>query len=195
MLRFWGLYQKRVFPQWWTSVTCWATLITRTFLEWNILVWLSIWRLHSKTETTCTSSWICCRGGTWGTTSARTRNSLSTRQVNYFNEWKEFFIACILESLEYLHMNSIIHRDIKPENLVFDREGINIDIHLGYLRLTDLGIARIWRPDNSNDTSGTPGYMGINLWWFSTRGHVQIESWSGIRLLCSRGHCLGMHVG
>jgi len=25
--------------------------------------------------------------------------------------------------------------------------------------LTDLGIARIWRPDNSADTSGTPGYM------------------------------------
>lgn len=32
---------------------------------------------------------------------------------------------------------------------------------IGYLRLTDLGIARIWRPDNQNDTSGTPGYMGI----------------------------------
>jgi len=40
---------------------------------------------------------------------------------------------------------------LKPENLVFDSEG--------YLRLTDLGIARIWRPDNSADTSGTPGYM------------------------------------
>jgi serine/threonine protein kinase len=35
----------------------------------------------------------------------------------------EFFIACILLSLEYLHRNSIIHRDIKPENLVFDRDG------------------------------------------------------------------------
>jgi serine/threonine kinase 32 len=29
----------------------------------------------------------------------------------------------------------------------------------GYLRLTDLGIARIWKPENSQDTSGTPGYM------------------------------------
>lgn len=26
--------------------------------------------------------------------------------------------------------------------------------------MTDLGIARVWRPDNSSDTSGTPGYMG-----------------------------------
>lgn len=44
-----------------------------------------------------------------------------------------------------------MHRDIKPENLVFDDNG--------YLRTTDFGIARIWKPNNSSDTSGTPGYM------------------------------------
>lgn len=53
--------------------------------------------------------------------------------------------------LEYLHQKSILHRDIKPENLVFDTNG--------YLKITDLGIARVWNPDNSKDTSGTPGYM------------------------------------
>jgi serine/threonine protein kinase len=37
---------------------------------------------------------------------------------------------------------------------------------LGYLRITDLGIARVWRPDNAKDTSGTPGYMGKRpLFW------------------------------
>lgn len=30
---------------------------------------------------------------------------------------------------------------------------------IGYLRITDLGIARIMKPNNSSDTSGTPGYM------------------------------------
>ncbi len=30
---------------------------------------------------------------------------------------------------------------------------------LGYVRVTDLGIARVLRPNNSQDTSGTPGYM------------------------------------
>lgn len=30
---------------------------------------------------------------------------------------------------------------------------------LGYIRVTDFGIARVWRPDNAQDTSGTPGYM------------------------------------
>lgn len=54
-------------------------------------------------------------------------------------------------ALEYLHRNKIIHRDLKPENLVFDSNG--------YLRLTDLGISRMMREDNHQDTSGTPGYM------------------------------------
>ena len=52
-----------------------------------------------------------------------------------------------------MHGANIIHRDIKPENLVFDENG--------YLKLTDFGIAREWIQDvdNSNETSGTPGYM------------------------------------
>jgi serine/threonine protein kinase len=29
----------------------------------------------------------------------------------------------------------------------------------GYARITDLGVARKWRENNSCDTSGTPGYM------------------------------------
>lgn len=53
--------------------------------------------------------------------------------------------------LEYLHNNNIIHRDIKPENLVIDERG--------YIRITDMGIARKLRPNNAQDTSGTPGYM------------------------------------
>jgi serine/threonine protein kinase len=63
----------------------------------------------------------------------------------------KFFICSILLSLEYLHGNNIIHRDLKPENLIFDAKG--------YLRLTDLGVARLFTPDNYKDTSGTPGYM------------------------------------
>jgi len=69
----------------------------------------------------------------------------------FTEEQTKFFIACMLLSLEYLHGKSILHRDIKPENLVFDDDG--------YMRITDLGIARVWNPDNAKDTSGTPGYM------------------------------------
>ncbi len=63
----------------------------------------------------------------------------------------KFFIACMLLCLEFMHNKSILHRDIKPENLVFDDDG--------FLRITDLGIARVWNPENAKDTSGTPGYM------------------------------------
>ncbi|CAG9317218.1 unnamed protein product [Blepharisma stoltei] len=73
------------------------------------------------------------------------------KQRRFTEEQTRFFIVCILNGLEYLHMNGIIHRDIKPENLVLDEKG--------YVRLTDFGIARIWQPENGNETSGTPGYM------------------------------------
>jgi serine/threonine kinase 32 len=53
----------------------------------------------------------------------------------------EFMIACMVVGLEYMHNNGVIHRDIKPENLVMDNSG--------YIRITDLGIARIWTPENS----------------------------------------------
>ena len=45
-------------------------------------------------------------------------------------------VACMIVGLEYMHNNGVIHRDIKPENLVMDNNG--------YVRITDLGIARIW---------------------------------------------------
>jgi serine/threonine protein kinase len=54
-------------------------------------------------------------------------------------------------ALEYMHKKGVIHRDLKPENLVFDEKG--------YLKLTDLGVSREVRPNNAEDTSGTPGYM------------------------------------
>ena len=36
-------------------------------------------------------------------------------------------------------------------------------IFLGYLRITDLGVSRKWKIENSSDTSGTPGYMGYSF--------------------------------
>ena len=47
-----------------------------------------------------------------------------------------------MEGLNYLHSKNIIHRDLKPENIIFDKKG--------YCRVTDLGIARYWRAENSH---------------------------------------------
>ncbi|CAD8096952.1 unnamed protein product [Paramecium sonneborni] len=73
------------------------------------------------------------------------------RMRKFNEEQTRFFVACIFLSLEYVHDSKIIHRDIKPENLVLDNKG--------YVHLTDFGIARIMKLENSSDTSGTPGYM------------------------------------
>lgn len=73
------------------------------------------------------------------------------RYRKFDEETTRFFVACLVAGLEYVHDKNIIHRDIKPENLVIESDG--------YLRITDFGIARVWREDNAQDTSGTPGYM------------------------------------
>ncbi len=49
-----------------------------------------------------------------------TASLVSLRQVSFVADELEFYIACMLLSLEFLHNKSILHRDIKPENLVFD---------------------------------------------------------------------------
>jgi serine/threonine protein kinase len=87
----------------------------------------------------------------------RRRDLMRNKQVSKIypllsSNFIEFMIACMIVGLEYMHNNGVIHRDIKPENIVMDDNG--------YVRITDLGIARIWTPENSQDTSGTPGYMG-----------------------------------
>ena len=55
----------------------------------------------------------------------------------------EIFVTCIVQSLSFLDYNRIIHRDVKPENIVFDKKG--------YLWLTDLEVARIWKSQNFYD--------------------------------------------
>ncbi len=68
-------------------------------------------------------------------------------------------MACLIQGLEYIHKNNIIHRDIKPENLILDDKGSIWIYILGYVRITDFGVAKQFSTNNSSETSGTPGYM------------------------------------
>ena len=74
-----------------------------------------------------------------------------SRYRKFSEEQTRFFIANMIYALQYIHEHNVIHRDIKPENLVLDEKG--------YVRITDFGIAKENMPDNSSETSGTPGYM------------------------------------
>lgn len=111
--------------------------------------------MHFKIVKIYIWSWITFLGVTCAFILQTTDDLMKKEQVILYKTMLSFilgfFIACILEALRSVHAQGIIHRDIKPENLVFDGNG--------YLRLTDFGIARFWTPDNSSETSGTPGYM------------------------------------
>ena len=97
----------------------------------------------SKTEKTYTWCVTCLLGVISGSTLERKRDSVKSRLVSQHVSYLsiEFMVACIIVGLEYMHNNGVIHRDIKPENLVMESNG--------YVRVTDLGIARIWTPENS----------------------------------------------
>ena len=53
--------------------------------------------------------------------------------------------------------------NLKTSSLTMKVNNNHNQLFLGYMRITDLGIARVWNPDNAKDTSGTPGYMGNSI--------------------------------
>lgn len=50
---------------------------------------------------------------------------------------RKFYIAEIVNVLEYLHTSGITHRDLKPENIMLSKDG--------HLKLIDFGTAEITR--------------------------------------------------
>jgi serine/threonine-protein kinase len=59
--------------------------------------------------------------------------------------------------LAYAHDNGVVHRDLKPANLLLTRDGV--------VKLSDLGLARLFDPDGNSDLTfkgcclGTPEFM------------------------------------
>ena len=99
-------------------------------------------------------------------------------QINKNHSFSEneskFFIACLILGLEVIHVNNIIHRDIKPENLVLD--------YKGYLKITDFGIANRQVKQNSNETSGTPGYMAPEV--MNCQNHTFVVDYYAMGIIC-----------
>ena len=64
-------------------------------------------------------------------------------------------MANVIIALEYLHSQGVLHRNLTPRSIIFDSRG--------YIKLTDFGFARFWQRDNSQDISGTPGFMAPEI--------------------------------
>lgn len=81
-----------------------------------------------------------------------------------------FYIACAALGLEALHARGVAHRDVKPENLCID--------HAGFVRIADLGFARVLPPDGRARTLlGTPEYLSPEV--FLDEGHgTPSDMWS-----------------
>lgn len=81
-----------------------------------------------------------------------------------------FYVACVVNALEYLHNKGIIYRDLKPENLLLDNHG--------YVKMVDFGFSK--RMENGSKTwtfCGTPEYVAPEI--ILNKGHDRaVDFWS-----------------
>ncbi|TDH65253.1 uncharacterized protein CCR75_008065 [Bremia lactucae] len=77
------------------------------------------------------------------------------RQLGLDEDLARFYLADIVNAVEYMHMNQVLHRDLKPENMVVCEE------LCGHLKIIDFGTAKNLDISKLNGPNfvGTPEYM------------------------------------
>ncbi|KAK5985232.1 cGMP-dependent protein kinase [Trichostrongylus colubriformis] len=98
---------------------------------------------------------VCLGGELWTT----------LRDRGHFDDYTaRFYVACVLEGLEYLHRKHIVYRDLKPENCLLT--------NTGYLKLVDFGFAKKLASGRKTWTfCGTPEYVSPEI--ILNKGHDQ----------------------
>uniref|UniRef100_A0A8R1DVD0 cGMP-dependent protein kinase n=1 Tax=Caenorhabditis japonica TaxID=281687 RepID=A0A8R1DVD0_CAEJA len=98
---------------------------------------------------------VCLGGELWTT----------LRDRGHFDDYTaRFYVACVLEGLEYLHRKNIVYRDLKPENCLL--------ANTGYLKLVDFGFAKKLASGRKTWTfCGTPEYVSPEI--ILNKGHDQ----------------------
>nr|CAH8864412.1 unnamed protein product [Trichobilharzia regenti] len=104
---------------------------------------------------------VCLGGELW---------SLLKDKYFFTEQATQFYLACVVEGLDYLHRKNIIYRDLKPENIMLDTHG--------YCKLTDLGFAKHLPYGAKTWTfCGTPEYMAPEI--ILNKGHDSaVDHWS-----------------
>ncbi|GMF17928.1 unnamed protein product [Phytophthora fragariaefolia] len=77
------------------------------------------------------------------------------RQLPLDEDLARFYLADIVNAVEYMHSNQVLHRDLKPENMVVCKDSG------GHLKLIDFGTAKNFADTALNGPNfvGTPEYM------------------------------------
>ena len=89
--------------------------------------------------------------------------------VGFDEKSVQFFIACMVLSIEYLHRKGIVYRDLKPENIL-----LGID---GYPKLADFGFAKAIGARQTFTFCGTPSYLAPEA--ILSKGYgVAVDWWS-----------------
>uniref|UniRef100_A0A914KGY6 cGMP-dependent protein kinase n=2 Tax=Meloidogyne incognita TaxID=6306 RepID=A0A914KGY6_MELIC len=87
------------------------------------------------------------------------------RDRGHFDDYTaRFYVACVLEGLEFLHRRNIVYRDLKPENCLLTTSG--------YLKIVDFGFAKKLASGRKTWTfCGTPEYVSPEI--ILNKGHDQ----------------------
>ncbi|GMF65044.1 unnamed protein product [Phytophthora lilii] len=77
------------------------------------------------------------------------------RQLGLDEDLARFYLADVVNAVEYMHANQVLHRDLKPENIVVCKDTG------GHLKLIDFGTAKNLTDSALNGPNfvGTPEYM------------------------------------
>jgi serine/threonine protein kinase len=81
--------------------------------------------------------------------------TLMRTEINFTEKNTQFYVAQLIEALNYLHIKKIIYRDIKPENILLDSNG--------YIKLTDFGVSKKLLNNITNTLCGTPTYTAPEI--------------------------------
>lgn len=93
--------------------------------------------------------------------------------TTFSESWARFYASNVAVAFQHMHSRGVVYRDLKPENLMLDKSG--------YIKLIDLGFAKIINQDKTYTYCGTPDYLSPEM--VDEVGHDYTSDWWGLGVL------------